>query len=237
MAILEKIEETDSLLYASLLNNLGEVYREKQDYLRAEDFLSRALELSERIRGPESYYVATAVQNLGIVARERKDYATAEAYYQRALSHPGAARSVRSPGRGAAPEQPGHVYRATGDNDAIAPDAFPRAADLGGSVRPVPAGHAPRRSATSPARMRRSATSPNALAFQRRADAILETATGAQRRRRLGTAEAGVRQQRCRSAPIGRFRCISDRGARAILTPPHWRHSSCCSERGACWTR
>ena len=173
MAILEKIEETDSLLYASLLNNLGELYREKQDYLRAEDFLSRALELSERIRGPESYYVATTVQNLGIVARERKDYETAEAYYQRALRireqllgpyHPDVAQSLNNLAT---------LYHATGDNERSIQTHFRALRIWEEAFGPYQRG-----TLVSVGNIARTYAAigdiPNALVFQRRADAIIE---------------------------------------------------------------
>ncbi len=58
LAITEKIEDTNSMQYASLLNNLGEVYRQKQDYARAEEVLQRSLALEESLVGPENYSVA-----------------------------------------------------------------------------------------------------------------------------------------------------------------------------------
>ena len=72
--------ETNSVVHATLLNNLGEVYRQKRDYSRAQGLFRRSLVLGERVPGPDSYSVATALQNLGIIARERKDYDTAIMY-------------------------------------------------------------------------------------------------------------------------------------------------------------
>jgi tetratricopeptide (TPR) repeat protein len=45
LTISETIGDTDGVQYAELLNNLGEVYRQKQDYGRAEDLLRRSLAL------------------------------------------------------------------------------------------------------------------------------------------------------------------------------------------------
>ncbi len=173
MAILEKIEETDSLLYASTLNNLGELYREKQDYVRAEDLLSRALRLGERIRGPESYWVATTTQNLGIIARERKDYETAEAYYQRALQirqqllgpyHPDVAQSLNNLA---------NLYRATGDNERSLQTHFRALRIWEEAFGPYQRG-----TLVSVGNIARTYAAigdiPNAIAFQRRADAIIE---------------------------------------------------------------
>ena len=63
---------------AELLNNLGEVYRQKQDYGRAEDLFA-PLPGARRTRDwrRTATSLRRALQNLGIIARERKDYATA----------------------------------------------------------------------------------------------------------------------------------------------------------------
>jgi CHAT domain-containing protein len=116
LAIVERIEETDSILYASLLHNLADIRRQKQDFDGAENLLRRSLVIGEKLRGPESYYVSTTFQNLGVVAVERKDYTAAEAFYTRALS-------IRE--RMVGPEHTdvaqllnnlANVYRATGDH-------------------------------------------------------------------------------------------------------------------------
>ena len=68
LTIVETNDDTNSLQYAYLLNNLGEVYRQKQDYTRAEGLFQRALGIEERLLGSENYSIATVLQNLGIVA-------------------------------------------------------------------------------------------------------------------------------------------------------------------------
>ena len=55
MAIMEHIHDTDSSVYADLLNNLGESYRERHDYTRAEELLHRSLALSTQLLGADSY--------------------------------------------------------------------------------------------------------------------------------------------------------------------------------------
>jgi CHAT domain-containing protein len=75
----------ESRLTADLLNNLGLVYLERRDYVRADEFLRRSLPIGERLYGKDSYWVASELNNLGIVARQTKDYDRAERYYARAL--------------------------------------------------------------------------------------------------------------------------------------------------------
>jgi CHAT domain-containing protein len=75
----------ESRLTADLLNNLGLVYLERRDYVRADEFLRRSLPIGEHLYGKDSYWVASELNNLGIVARQTKDYDRAERYYARAL--------------------------------------------------------------------------------------------------------------------------------------------------------
>ena len=86
MAILEMNDDVESRQYATLLNNLGDAYRARQDFAHAEPLYEQSLALSQRVLGPDNYFTAPVLQNLGIVARERKDYATAMTYYARVLT-------------------------------------------------------------------------------------------------------------------------------------------------------
>ncbi|HKB10467.1 MAG TPA: CHAT domain-containing tetratricopeptide repeat protein, partial [Vicinamibacterales bacterium] len=86
MAILESIGDAESGDYAGLLNNLGEVYRARQQFDRAEALYRESLAVATRVLGADHYFIAPVLQNLGVIAREQKDYATAEAYYARVLS-------------------------------------------------------------------------------------------------------------------------------------------------------
>jgi CHAT domain-containing protein/tetratricopeptide (TPR) repeat protein len=85
LAILERIGATRSVQYASLLNNLGMIAAQRKDAARAEDLFRRALALDEDLDGPDSLTVAIQYQNLGVLARERGDYESARDLYMRAL--------------------------------------------------------------------------------------------------------------------------------------------------------
>ena len=134
LAVSETIGDTESVQFASLLNNLGEVYRQKHDYGRAEDLLRRSLALGESVTGPDSYFVATALQNLGIIARERKDYATA-------IDSRAGAVDPRAHGRARSSDVAhiltnlANVYRATGDYQGRSRPIFGRWTS--GRMRPV----------------------------------------------------------------------------------------------------
>jgi CHAT domain-containing protein/Tfp pilus assembly protein PilF len=173
LAIVEKIDETNSVQYAALLNNLGEVYRQKQDYARAEDLFRRSLVLSEDLLGSDNYSVATALQNLGIVARERRDYTTAVAYNARALSirertvgsdHPDVAHILTNLA---------NIYRAIGDTGRSLETHF-RALHIWENAA-GPYQQATLLSVGNIAKTYAAAGDiPNAIAYQRRADTILE---------------------------------------------------------------
>jgi CHAT domain-containing protein/Tfp pilus assembly protein PilF len=174
LAAMDKAEDTASLLYADLLNNLGDVYRQKQDFPRAESLFQRSLAIGERLRGPDSYYVSNALQNLGIIARERKDYAGAQRYYAQALSirerlvgadHPDSAQILNNLA---------NIQHATGD-DVAAVQTYLRALHIWEQAF----GPYHRGTLTAVGNIARTYASagdlPNAIRFQRRADAIIET--------------------------------------------------------------
>jgi CHAT domain-containing protein/Tfp pilus assembly protein PilF len=173
LAIVEKIADTNSVQYAALLNNLGEVYRQKQDYGRAEDLFQRSLVLSEELLGSDNYSVATALQNLGIVARERRDYTTAMAYNARALSirertvgsdHPDVAHILTNLA---------NIYRATGDTGRSL-ETHLRALHIWENA----AGPYQKATLLSVGNIAKTYAAAgdvaNAIAYQRRADTILE---------------------------------------------------------------
>ena len=140
LAIMERIERTDDPVYAGLLNNLGEIYRSKEDYATcggALPALARHRREAGRVR--RAFASATTYQNLGIVARERKDYAKAVEYGTRALCHPGAHAGTRPSGRRAAPEQSGRfVYHVTGDDRRMrSRPSFARCASGSASAGPT----------------------------------------------------------------------------------------------------
>ena len=176
-AILEKIEYTDSVTYASALNNLGEIYLRQRDYDRAEGFLRRSLAIGEQVRGPDSWFISNPLGNLGIIALQRQDFATAAAYGRRALS-------IRE--RIAGPDNPdlslllnnlANIYHETGD-DAQALETHFHALRIGENAF----GGYHRFTLLSAANIAIIYTAagdlPNAIAFQRRVDTIIEKQLG-----------------------------------------------------------
>ena len=86
LAILEATDERSGTAYLGLLNNLAVIARQKKDYADAEDLFRRALALSEEQRGPVSTDAARILSNLALVANGRRDYPSALEYNARALS-------------------------------------------------------------------------------------------------------------------------------------------------------
>jgi CHAT domain-containing protein len=172
LSIAEKIDDTNSVRYAALLNDLGEVYRQKQDYTRAVALFQRSIALNERLLGPDTYAIATALQNLGIVARERKDYVAAVAFNMRALAIRERAVGADHPDVAHILTNLANIYRATGDYGR-ALDTHHRALriwEAGGRYQ--------RETLLSVGNIAKTYASAgdiaNALAYERRSDAILE---------------------------------------------------------------
>jgi CHAT domain-containing protein len=172
-AILEAMDCTGTIQYGGLLNNLGEIYRQRQEFDRAADLFERSLAIARRIEGEDSYRVSIAYQNLGIIARERKQYAEAADDDLRGLA-------IRE--RLLGPDHPdiapllnnlAIVQHLTGD-DARALETNFRTLDLWLKTR----GPYHRGTLLSVGNIARlyAATGdiPNAIAFQRRADGIVE---------------------------------------------------------------
>ena len=87
LAIAEKTLPPDSGFSSDLLTNIGVLYSDRGDYAKAEPYLERALAIGERRWGKDNLYLANTLQDLGIVELHgKKDYAAAEQYYRRALS-------------------------------------------------------------------------------------------------------------------------------------------------------
>ena len=234
MAIMERIGETESTAYAGLLNNLGEIYRQRLDYTHSEEQYLRSLAISEKVLGEDGYFRATAFQNLGIIARERKDYAAAEAYYGRALSirqrivgpnHPDVAQVLNNPAI---------IIRAKGDIEGSlqmhlrALSIWENAAGPYQQATLLSVGNIARTYAAA-------GDIPDAIAYQRRADEILEkqlalnVAIGSERQKLLFVNGAAERTDRTISLHLIE--------ARTSRTPARWRRSCCCSGRGASSTR
>ena len=118
LAIMDHIEDTDSGLYAALLNNLGEIYRANQDYAHAEEFFQRSLavgtraaragQLLHRHGAPEPRHRRARAEGLGrgggvLPARPL---------------HPGTDRRRGPSRRRPAPEQSGHHLSRAGETCA-----------------------------------------------------------------------------------------------------------------------
>ena len=71
---------------ATILNNMGVLYRGEGDYASAEPLYKRALAIREKALGPDHPEVATSLNNLGVLYSTRENYAAAEPLYKRALS-------------------------------------------------------------------------------------------------------------------------------------------------------
>ena len=173
IAILETNEDTESNQYANLLNNLGDIYRARQDFPGAKLLYERSLAIASRVIGADNYFIAPVLQNLGIVARELKDYGAAEAYYSRVLSireqivgpdHPDVAQVLNNIAV---------MYKAQGDNERSL-ETHLRAL----SIWEHAAGPYQDATLLSVGNIARTYAAmgdiANAIAYQRRGDAILE---------------------------------------------------------------
>ena len=173
LAIMDTIEETSSARYAGLLNNLGDVYRQREDYPRAQELFERALAVTERLEGPESYHVSIDYQNLGIVARERKDYVRAIEYDTRALSIRERLVGADHPDVAPLLNNLANVQRATG-RDAEALQTYFRALRIWEQARGPYFSNTLNVVGNIARTYASTGDMPNAIAFQRRADTIIE---------------------------------------------------------------
>jgi tetratricopeptide (TPR) repeat protein len=222
LAIMEKIGYGDSILYAGALNNLGELYGRQREYARANDFLRRALALGEKLRGPDCWFVTMPLTNLGIVARQQQDNATAEAFHRRVLS-------IRE--RIVGPDHPdlalpllnlANIYHATGDY-ARSLETHLHALHIGEQAF-GPYHRNTLLSVGNLARVNAAAGDvAKAIAFQRRADAIIETqltlnlAVGSERQKLVFANSMSERTDRTMSLHLREAPADPDAGALAAL--------------------
>jgi CHAT domain-containing protein/Tfp pilus assembly protein PilF len=188
LSALENTHQTGTMLEAMLLNIRANLSRQKSNLTEAEKLFRRSLEIAERIQGANTYFVSTVLQNFGIVAREQKDYAAAQSYYAHALAIRERIVGANHPDVAGLLNNLANVYHATGD-DARAIETHFRALHLWEKA----VGPNARMTLLSVGNIASTYASegdvPNALAFQRRADAILETqmslalATGSERQK------------------------------------------------------
>lgn len=68
------------------LNNLGDVYRKKGDFRKAEGIYFSAIAKLEAALGPDHVEVAEALNSMGLVLKKRADYDGARAHYERAIA-------------------------------------------------------------------------------------------------------------------------------------------------------
>jgi tetratricopeptide (TPR) repeat protein len=71
---------------ADLLNNLGAVYHAKREFKKAEDYITRALNMAESQVGPRHPDLTFQLASLGILYTNTGQYAKAEEQFQRALA-------------------------------------------------------------------------------------------------------------------------------------------------------
>lgn len=201
LSVIERTAQTGTMLHAMLLSNLGDVLRARSRYGEAEALFEQSRAVGESIVGSDSLFVATALQNLGILARERKDYSTALAAYNRAFSIRQRLLGQDHPSLAGILTNLGNVYRATREyqkaldtqlqalrmwEETIGPYGRETLLIVGNIARTYAA----------------AGDIDHALAFQRRADSILETqlrlyvATGSERQKLAFVQNDGERTDR-----------------------------------------
>ena len=85
LAIYQANPDTDPLVLADVLNNMGVGLRLQGDYVAAEQYFKRVIEIREKVFGPDGLPLASTLNNLGLLYRTRADYEAAEQTYLRSL--------------------------------------------------------------------------------------------------------------------------------------------------------
>ena len=85
LVIKQTFHDSDDYETAVLLNNLGSVYNDLQDYEMAKKYYEKAFEIRKKPYGLNSPEVANSLNNLGNVYHKLKDYPKAKAYQKQAL--------------------------------------------------------------------------------------------------------------------------------------------------------
>ncbi len=86
LTIREKVLGPEHPDVATILNNLGGLYREQGNFSKAEPLLQRSLAISEKVLGSEHLDVAISLNNLALLYEAQGNYAQAELLYQRSLA-------------------------------------------------------------------------------------------------------------------------------------------------------
>jgi CHAT domain-containing protein/Tfp pilus assembly protein PilF len=174
LAIADTTLDPNSFTVLAIANNIGDILLSLKQFDRAETFFRRSLEGIERLNGPDHPRMVNPLVALAIVMRERKEFDRALESLWRAESIRERTLGGRHPQTAAVLITIGNVYRASGDYQK-AIDTFQRALPL------VEAGAGPYHSLTmltlgNLARTYAAAGDiPRALAYQTRADRVLET--------------------------------------------------------------
>jgi CHAT domain-containing protein/tetratricopeptide (TPR) repeat protein len=85
LELLEKDLSSDSLAVASVLSNLGNLARIRDELALSQEYYRRALAIQSQ-QAPDSPAEANTLQVLGGLSRQHGDFSEAESYYRRALA-------------------------------------------------------------------------------------------------------------------------------------------------------
>jgi tetratricopeptide (TPR) repeat protein len=171
--IIAKLIGTRNNVYSAVLNNLGLIYLRQREYDKARPYFERSLTIDEGALGPETLEIATRLQNLGIVAREQKDYPAAERYYARALAIKEKRLGLEHPELGGLLNNIANLYSSQGNYERSLQTHLRALAIMG---KDATEWDQPTMSLGNIARTYAALGDfPNALAYQRRVDAALES--------------------------------------------------------------
>lgn len=79
------INDTKNEYYSTLLNNIGCIYKNKGNYLKAMEYFEKSLIIFEEVIGTENPSTATSYNNIGFLYKSIGDYLKAIEYYEKAL--------------------------------------------------------------------------------------------------------------------------------------------------------
>ena len=81
----EKHYGKNNIKTAEVMERLGLLYQEQENYQQAEEYLKRALKITENHYGKNDRKTAKAMERLGLLYQEQENYQQAEEYLKRAL--------------------------------------------------------------------------------------------------------------------------------------------------------
>ncbi len=176
-AIADRTMSPDDFGAIAIVNNIGDLYLDMEQYEKARPYTERALADLERTLGHDNFRVANPLVNLSIIAREQRRFADAHAYLQRAYE-------IREKTFGTEHTQTAAVLITLGNLDHVegryaeALDAFQRAYDV--LERTAGPYHSFTLMAVNNAARTYTAQGnlPRALEYQARFDALLDTTIG-----------------------------------------------------------